>query len=79
MTLYRERVTISAYATKPGDPVTTRRSWRNRLLSWPWRPWVATTTHTPMVPAAYRTPQGWVIHPALEYELLRLTAQKGHR
>ena len=25
-----------------GDPVTTyRRSWRERLLSWPWRPWLA--------------------------------------
>lgn len=33
-----------------GEPVEVRRSWRERLFSWPWRPWCATKTVVPKVP-----------------------------
>lgn len=38
------------YLTVPGEPVTVRHTWRRRLFSWPWRPWVASYTYTPQVP-----------------------------
>lgn len=30
------------FIADPHRLVTVRRIWRDRLLSWPWRPWVAT-------------------------------------
>ena len=31
-------------------PVQVRRTWRERLLSWPWRPWVKTRLAVKMYP-----------------------------
>jgi len=35
---------------KEGEPVEVKRSWFDRLFSWPWEPWIATETVIPMVP-----------------------------
>lgn len=35
---------VAGTAVNAGEPVTTRRrSWRERLLSRPWRPWIKRT------------------------------------
>jgi len=60
------RVTLSEYLTEAGEPVTVRRTWSQRLLSRPWRPWQATYTYTPQVPyrGALTLPGGGlVMHP----------------
>lgn len=44
------KVIESVWLTEPGDPVEVRYSWRQRLFSWPWRPWRATYTMIPQVP-----------------------------
>jgi hypothetical protein len=43
-------VVLSPWLTEAGDPVTVRRSWRERLFSRPWRPLVASRTFRPQVP-----------------------------
>lgn len=43
-------VRFSEYLTKPEERIVSR-SWRERWLSWPWRPWVATRTLTVQVPS----------------------------
>ncbi len=44
------RTLTSPYLMEDGDPVQVRRSWRERLLSRPWRPWQATRVVTTKVP-----------------------------
>jgi hypothetical protein len=76
------RVIESPYLTQPGDPVTVRRTWRERLLSLPWRPFVATRVVIPQVP--YR---GFVrlnahtiaMHPETLRELRKVTQGEGLR
>lgn len=65
MTLQGMRVRESEWLTVSGDPVQVRYSWRRRLLSWPWRPWVATYTMIPQVPDpdVYRFGNELVMHP----------------
>lgn len=54
------------------DNRVERRSWRERLFSTPWRPWVKEKTVT--VPAIYEVPSAigpyYLIHPELERELV---------
>lgn len=45
--------------TIDGPPVPFRLSWRQRLLSWPWRPWRATI----MVPSKIPNPDGYIVGP----------------
>lgn len=66
------RIHWSEYATKAGDPVQVRLTWRRRLLSWPWRPWVASYTRTPQVPAMYQAGHLLIAHPAMRSELATL-------
>lgn len=57
----------SAYLEEDGEPYTVRRSWRERLFSRPWRPFVATRTVVPKVPyrGAMRIgPNTLLMHPA---------------
>jgi hypothetical protein len=46
MTEFKHQAVSVGYAIEPlnvGDMVETyTRSWRERLLSWPWRPWMRT-------------------------------------
>lgn len=58
----------------PGEPVVVRRTARERWLSWPWRPWRATTTIVPLVPDrnVYRTGNIVYMHPVLAQELEQL-------
>lgn len=44
------RVILSPLLTEQGDPVTVRRTWKERLLTRPWRPWQRTRTYTPEIP-----------------------------
>lgn len=61
------RVILNQHLSQAGAPVTVRRSWRDRLLSWPWRPWIATRTHIPQVPSTEVLVMGNTLHmhPAL--------------
>lgn len=70
------RIVETIQAVKDGPPVTRWRSWRVRLWSWPWRPWVATWTEIPKLPAAYITGNTIVAHPAVVAELKRIEQQR---
>lgn len=70
MPLNGMEVIVDANIVKPGVNETVSRTWRDRLFSRPWRPWVKTKT--------VRGPErpGWVIiggrlycHPAVFAEL----------
>lgn len=51
--------------TIPGTPYQERRSWRDRLCTRPWRPWIAFRTITPQIPdpAVYRIGDALYGHP----------------
>ena len=60
------RVLESAYLTESGEPCEVRRQWRERLFSWPWRPFKATRTVIPQVPmkGGYLLADGTIVmHP----------------
>jgi len=46
-------------------PVTVRRTWEERLLSWPWQPWVGTKGVMMEVPRAPKVQAGGriLMHP----------------
>lgn len=70
----------SLYATRPGHPVTRWRPWRERLFTWPWRPWVSSVTWTPQLPACFQLSSGtWVCHPAAVAEMRRHLAAEASR
>ena len=43
--------------------VEVKRTWRERLLSWPWRPWVVNKSFAK--PAMYKVGTKLICHPAL--------------
>lgn len=59
------RVVLSPSLTEPGEPVQVPRTWRERLFTWPWRPWRTTRTYVPQVPSsqAYRVGDTLYLHP----------------
>jgi hypothetical protein len=66
------RVIESPYLEQDGEPVTVRRTWRERLFSRPWRPLVATRTVVPRVPyrgAMRLDARTLVMHPQMLREL----------
>lgn len=80
-------ITVSVLATVEGDPpYEVKRTWKERWTSadldsgpWysrPWLPWIRTRTITPpRKPAIYKTPQGWIVHPAMLEVLKRYAAE----
>lgn len=71
------RIIESVFAVTKGKPREVPRTWRQRLWSWPWRPWVRTRTETPMVPASYQLSSGTIVaHPAVVEELRRSFPQE---
>lgn len=50
MMLNGMRVIVSEYLVENGKPIEVRRTWTERLLSWPWRPLVKTRTEVLIVP-----------------------------
>lgn len=50
-----------------GEPMQVRRSWRERLLTWPWRPLQSTKTVIPKVPyqGAYQIGNRLLMHPEI--------------
>jgi len=40
----------SPYLTEAGEQIERNLNWKERLFSWPWKPWVKTETYIPMVP-----------------------------
>ncbi len=66
------KVIESVWATQPGEPKTVQRTWKERLLTWPWRPWITTKVVPTHIPAAYRVGNMWVVHPTIMNELRRL-------
>ncbi len=41
----------STALTETSDPFKVRKSWKERLISWPWKPWVKTKWVTKQVPS----------------------------
>ncbi len=40
------RIVIAGEEVRVGDLIRVeKRSWRERLLTWPWRPWIAERAH----------------------------------
>lgn len=73
-------VLTSVWLTEPGEPVTVRRSWRERWCGYPWRPWCATRTIIPQVPskrAVYLNRNTIVVHPAMLDQLRQLGGSDG--
>ena len=69
------RVIESVYLVEPGEPRTERRTWRERLFSRPWRPWVATKVVVPQVPhrgAVQLNATTLVMHPETLRQLRKL-------
>lgn len=72
MTFNGLRIIESLYLTQPGTPYQVRRTWPERLLSRPWRPFQATRTVVPQVPyqGAVRIDASTVaMHPAMVRQL----------
>jgi hypothetical protein len=66
MNMNRVRIVESAYLVVDGKPYTARRSWRERLISRPWRPFVASRVVVPKVPhpgAVQIGPDTFLMHP----------------
>lgn len=60
----------ASYLTVPKEEVILR-SWKERLLSWPWKPWEKEKTVTTMVPdeKIYKTGNQIICHPAIAQQL----------
>lgn len=61
------RVLESNALEQDGEPYTVHRTWRQRWLSRPWRPWLRTYVVVPSVPyrgAVQISPTTLVMHPA---------------
>jgi hypothetical protein len=59
---------LSVHALMDGKPIEVNRTWRERLCSWPWRPWKRTRWHVPKIPCAYRAGNTWIVHPDVFYK-----------
>jgi hypothetical protein len=69
------RIIESLSMVKSGTPYEIRRSWKERLLTRPWRPHAATRWVTPIVPSteAMQLPNGdLVMHPEMAAKLRQL-------
>lgn len=72
------RVILSPHLTKSGEPQRTRRSWKQRLLERPWRPWEAEDVFIPQVPmmtAIRLNANTLLMHPAMWAEIKRRVAE----
>jgi hypothetical protein len=67
------RIIQSVWMTEEGEPITVHRTWWERLLTWPWRPWVGSRIVIPQVPRRDVVKMGndtLMMHPAT-YQLLK--------
>ena len=69
--LYGMPVFTNPHMTEAGEPYEVRRTWRERLLSRPWRPLQATRTVVPQVPsrAIIKAGARLICHPAMLDEI----------
>lgn len=76
-TYYGYRVVLSDQMTVT-KTITVTRSWKDRLLSWPWRPWVRTKQETITSPADPLVLDGSriLMHPKT-WEMLRKWSDEG--
>jgi hypothetical protein len=61
------RIIESVFLEQDGEPYTVRRSWRERLFTWPWTPFVVFRVVVPRVPycgAIQMNATTLVMHPA---------------
>lgn len=49
-TIFGMRVIVDAHLKQDGEPYAVRRTWRERLLTRPWRPLTTTRVVTPRIP-----------------------------
>jgi hypothetical protein len=75
------RVYLTVSLTEAGEPMQVVRSWRERLLSWPWRPWIRCKTVTPQRPyrGALNMKGGLVMHPLTFMALKEATKEERTR
>ena len=45
------RIVEDISMTVPGDPIKEKRTWKERLFTWPWKPFKAYNTTIPQVPS----------------------------
>ena len=69
------KLIVDSMAMVDGAPVVTRRTWRQRLLSLPWRPWMRETTHVPKVPGYFLMRDSVLIHPAALEQLRQFISE----
>lgn len=71
--MYESANSIEIDADNPTKPETIKRSWKERLFSLPWRPWVKTKViRVPNYkPAIYRVGNRFIYHPALKAEIMK--------
>lgn len=73
------RIIESPYLTEPGEPVSVRRTWRERWLTRPWRPFRRTRLITPQVPSrqVFQLPDGTMLmHPVTRAHLRQVLEQE---
>lgn len=64
------------HMTEAGEPIQLKRSWKERLFSFPWKPWNATKTIIPQVPSrdVIRLGDGTlVMHPEIALIIKEMT------
>lgn len=59
----------SPWCVRDGEPREVPRTWKERLLTRPWRPWRATRWEVPKIPTMLVAGNMLVIHPALIRDL----------
>lgn len=77
MTINGLRIVANHNMVEDGEPIIVHRTWRERLFSRPWRPWMATRTVVPTRPKREFLRIGHstlMAHPALIEELRRATS-----
>jgi hypothetical protein len=75
------RIIENANLTEPGEPVSVRRSWRERLFSRPWKPWQATRLVIPQIPyhgAIRLNDRTLIMHPGTLRELRKQLEGQSH-
>lgn len=72
--LFHMKIVENPYMTVPGDPIYTKRTWKQRLFSRPWKPFNAYDITIPHVPSStvLTVPNGQLImHPEVAAQLKR--------
>ncbi len=76
------KVIENPFMVKPGEPKELKRSWRERLFTRPWRPWVRTkmvATYVPSDEVLQVSNHTFIMHPVLARQLREATKGTGQK